>query len=188
MLFSINNERKRLTKLVETEAIELAFFGAKVIHPKTLQPLKKKNIHLSVRSFLNLDEEGTLINSDITNLSKKPCYIVKDNQMLISISDVNLSFIIEDHMSAIFLLLSKHALSVNMMQNSAISFSICIDNDIYKVPSLIKDLQSHFKVFYNDNVSLYTVRHYTDDSLNQILKNKEVILEQKSRNTIQIIA
>ena len=171
------------------EAIELAYFGAKVIHPKTIQPLKKKNIPLKIKSFLNPEKKGTIVHALNTHtIPDMPSFIVKDNQLLISISDINLSFIIEEHISLIFNLITKNSISVNMMQNSAISFSICIDNDIYKVPSLIKDLQSHFKVFYNDNVSLYTVRHYTNDSLNQILKNKEVILEQKSRNTIQIIA
>ncbi len=181
-------DAKLLSNLSFDEAIELAFFGAKVIHPKTLQPLKKKNIALRIKSFLDLDNEGTLINSDIINSSKKACYIIKDNQILISISDVNLSFIIEDHMSEIFLLLSKHALSVNMMQNSAVSFSICIDNDKYKAPNLINDLKKRFKVFYNEDLTLYTIRNYTKDLEKELVKNKKVFLEQKSRNNLQIVA
>ena len=171
------------------EAIELAYYGAKVIHPKTIQPLKKKNIPLTIKSFLNPEKKGTTIKTLSTHtIPDIPSYIVKKNQLLISISDINLSFIIEEHISLIFNLLTKNSISVNMMQNSAISFSICIDNDRYKATALIKDLQSHFKVFYNDNVNLYTVRHYNNESLKLILKNKEIILEQKSRNTIQIIA
>ena len=182
-------DAKLFSEVSFDEAIELAYFGAKVIHPKTIQPLKKKNIPLKIKSFLYPEKKGTIVKALSTHtIPDIPSYIVKKNQLLISISDINLSFIIEEHISLIFNLLTKNSISVNMMQNSAISFSICIDNDRYKSLALIKDLQSHFKVFYNDNVSLYTARHYTQESLNLILKNKQVILEQKSRNTIQIIA
>jgi aspartate kinase len=148
-----------------TEAIELAFYGAKVIHPKTIQPLQKKSIPLQVRSFINLDNPGTLIN-DTKKSSKIPSYIVKENQVLISISD---------------------NIRLNLMQNSAVSFSICIDNDKYKVPKLIKDLSKNFSVFYNTSLTIYTIRHYTDDSIKFITKDNEVLLEQKSRNTVQFV-
>lgn len=169
-----------------TEAIELAFYGAKVIHPKTIQPLQKKSIPLQVRSFINLDNPGTLIN-DTKKSSKIPSYIVKENQVLISISDNELSFIIEEHLSWIFSLMSKYNIRLNLMQNSAVSFSICIDNDKYKVPKLIKDLSKNFSVFYNTSLTIYTIRHYTDDSIKFITKDNEVLLEQKSRNTVQFV-
>ena len=169
-----------------TEAIELAFYGAKVIHPKTIQPLQKKSIPLQVRSFINLDNPGTLIN-DTKKSSKIPSYIVKENQVLISTSDNELSFIIEEHLSWIFSLMSKYNIRLNLMQNSAVSFSICIDNDKYKVPKLIKDLSKRFSVFYNASLTLYTIRHYTDDSIKFITKDNEILLEQKSRNTVQFV-
>ena len=170
------------------EAIELAFFGAKVIHPKTIQPLKAKNISLRIRSFLELNNKGTKISEGVLTEPKVPSYIIKANQVLISISDTKLSFIVENHISQIFYLLDKHLISVNMMQNSAISFSICIDNDKQKIPFLINDLRKQFKVYYNDNLSLYTIRHYKVNSINELLKGRTVMLEQRSRNTMQIVA
>ena len=169
-----------------TEAIELAFYGAKVIHPKTIQPLQKKSIPLQVRSFIKLDNIGTLIN-DTEKDKKIPSYIVKENQVLVSISDNDLSFIIEEHLSWIFSLMSKYNIRLNLMQNSAVSFSICIDNDKYKVPKFIKDLSKNFSVFYNTSLTLYTIRHYTDDSIKFITKDNKVLLEQKSRNTVQFV-
>ena len=169
------------------EAIELAYFGAKVIHPKTIQPLKKKGIPLYIKSFLNPNEKGSVIVDSDKIIPNIPSYIVKNNQVLISISDTSLAFIVETHMSNIFSILAKHGVGVNMMQNSAVSFSICVDNDKYKVPMLIEDLKAFFEVYYNDNLSLYTIRHYTIGSLESITENKDVLLEQKSRNTLQIV-
>ena len=178
---------KLLEKISFDEAIELAYFGAKVIHPKTIQPLKKKQIPLIIRSFLDPKIKG----SEITEIVKKshdvPSFIIKNDQILISISDTSLSFIVETHMSQIFSLLAKHDVSVNMMQNSAVSFSICVDDDKYKIPSLIIDLKKNFKVYYNKNLSLCTIRHYIENSVSNILKGKEILLEQKSRNTIQLV-
>ena len=129
------------------EAIELAFYGAKVIHPKTIQPLKKKKIPLRIKSFTNPNAKGSQIKDGVTTNSETSSFIVKENQILISISDRSLAFIVETHMSKIFKLLAKHGVEVNMMQNSAVSFSICVDNDKYKVPALIYDLKENFDVF-----------------------------------------
>ena len=177
-----------LNKVSFDEAIELAFFGAKVIHPKTIQPLKKKNISLQIKSFLNPDNEGSLIENGVENTTSIPSFIVKENQILISISDENLAFIIEAHMSQIFSILAKHRVGVNLMQNSAISFMICVDNDLHKIPQLIENLKAFFKVLYNENLSLFTIRHYTDESVQLFLQDKEVVLEQKSNDTIQLIS
>ena len=177
-----------LNKVSFDEAIELAFFGAKVIHPKTIQPLKKKNIPLQIKSFINEVNEGTSIREGLITNPIIPSFIVKENQILISISDENLAFIVETHMSQIFSILAKHRVGVNLMQNSAVSFSICVDNDRHKIPQLIKDLSAFFKVFYNENLSLFTIRHYTKKSIEQFLQDKDVVLEQKSHNTIQLIA
>ena len=175
-----------IKELSFSEAIELAFYGAKIIHPKTIQPLQQKNIQLSVRSFLNIENSGTIINNSEHN-NIIPLYIVKENQVLISISDNNLSFIIEEHLSWIFLVLTKHDVSLNLMQNSAVSFSICVDNIKYKIPSLIEDLSKKFTVFYNEKVELFTIRNYDTQSIEKVIKNKKILLQQKSRNTVQFI-
>ena len=177
-----------LNKVSFDEAIELAFFGAKVIHPKTIQPLKKKNISLQIKSFLNPDNEGSLIENGVENNISIPSFIVKENQILISISDENLAFIVEAHMSQIFSILARHRVGVNLMQNSAISFMICVDNDLHKIPQLIENLKAFFKVLCNENLRLFTIRHYTDESAQLFLQDKEVVLEQKSTDTIQLIS
>ena len=176
-----------LEKISFDEAIELAYYGAKVIHPKTIQPLKKKQIPLRIKSFLNPKSKGSQIAEGITTFAEIPSFIIKENQILISISDTSLSFIVETHMSKIFALLAKHGVSVNMMQNSAVSFSLCVDDDKHKIPGLIADLHDDFEVYYNKNLSLCTIRHYAKDSTFDFLKQREVILEQRSRNTLQLV-
>jgi len=180
------NKTMLLDNISFTEAIELAFYGAKVIHPKTIQPLQKKGIPLQVRSFIDIENKGTLIN-DTEQSNNVPSYIVKENQVLISISDNDLSFIVEKHLSWIFSLLSKYNIRLNLMQNSAVSFSICIDNNKHKVPKFINELSKRFSIYYNECLTLYTIRHYTDSSIEFITKDKEILLEQKSRNTVQFV-
>ena len=170
------------------EAIELAFYGATVIHPKTLQPLQKKEIPLFVKSFLNPEKQGSEIAEGLITHPEIPSFIAKENQVLISIADENLAFIIETHMSQIFSILAKHRVSVNLMQNSAVSFSICVDNDSHKIPQLVEDLKGFFKVFCVENLSLFTIRHYTDESIQLFLQDKEIVLEQKAANTMQLVA
>ena len=181
-------DAKLLSQVSFDEAIELAFYGAKVIHPKTIQPLKQKNIPLRIKSFIKPEAEGSIVKSKIDKMSDMPSFIVKENQILISISDVDLSFIVGNHMNQIFSLLAKNNVEVNLMQNSAVSFSICVDNDLHKIPQLIKDFQQFYEVLYNADLSLFTLRHYNDNSFDSFLQDKDVVLEQKSRNTIQLIA
>ena len=180
------NDTILLSNLSYSEAIELAFYGAKVIHPRTIQPLQEKHIPLSVRSFININEPGTVI-AEIKNNKPITSYIVKENQVLISISDINLSFIVEEHLSWIFSVLSKYDISVNLMQNSAVSFSVCVDNKKNKVLDLVTELSTKFKVYYNNKVKLFTIRHYSEDSINKVIDGKSVLLEQKSRNTVQYV-
>lgn len=180
------NDTILLSNLSYSEAIELAFYGAKVIHPRTIQPLQEKHIPLSVRSFININEPGTVI-AEIKNNKPITSYIVKENQVLISISDINLSFIVEEHLSWIFSVLSKYDISVNLMQNSAVSFSVCIDNKKNKVLDLVTELSTKFKVYYNNKVKLFTIRHYSEDSINKVIDGKSILLEQKSRNTVQYV-
>ena len=143
-----------------------------MIHPKTIQPLKKKKIPLRVRSFKEHKNKGSQIAEDVLTFPEVPSFFIKENQILISISDRSLSFIVETHMSKIFGLLAKHSVSVNVMQNSAVSFSVCVDDDKYKIPQLISDLQKDFEVYYNKNLTLYTVRNYTKDVVNDFFNGK----------------
>ena len=180
-------DAQKLESLSYTEAIELAYFGAKVIHPKTIQPLKDKKIPLRVRSFVDSTTDGTIVSEGAEIKPFLPSFIVKENQVLLSISAQDLSFIVEDHLSHIFLLFSEHRVRVNVMQNSAVSFSVCVDHDAQKVPALIDALKKEYQVLYNDDLTLCTIRHYNDDSMAKVLKGKTLLLEQKSRHTVQLV-
>ena len=178
-------DAQKLESLSYAEAIELAYFGAKVIHPKTIQPLKDKKIPLRVRSFVDSTNDGTVVSEGAEIKPFLPSFIVKENQVLLSISAQDLSFIVEDHLSHIFLLFSEYGVRVNVMQNSAVSFSVCVDDDAQKVPALIDALKKEYQVLYNDELTLYTIRHYNDDSMAKVLKGKILLLEQKSREVVK---
>ena len=180
-------DAQKLKSLSYAEAIELAYFGAKVIHPKTIQPLKDKKIPLRVRSFVDGTNDGTVVSEGAEVKPFLPSFIVKENQVLLSISAQDLSFIVEDHLSHIFYLFSEYGVRVNVMQNSAVSFSVCVDDDAQKVPALIDALKKEYQVLYNDELTLYTIRHYNDDSMAKVLKDKTLLLEQKSRHTVQLV-
>jgi aspartate kinase len=180
-------DAKLLNQLSFAEAIELAYFGAKVIHPKTIQPLKEKNIPLRVKSFLNPQNDGTVIIEDAEMKPFMPSFIIKENQILISISANDLSFIVEDHLSYIFSLFAKYGLAINMMQNSAVSFSVCVDNDSQKTMPLISELKEGFKVQYNDQLTLCTIRHYDQAAIDKVVYEKNILVEQKSPQTIQFV-
>lgn len=177
---------KKIDELSYHDAIELTYFGASVIHPKTIKPLQNKNIPLYVRSFLHPQEPGTLIR-DKEQRSEVTSYIFKDQQILISIMPKDFSFIAEDNLSEIFSIFSKHHVHVHLMQNSAISFSICTDNDPQKIEPLMAELQAHFKVLYNNNVELMTIRNYDPEIIAKLSENKTILLEQRSRNTFQMV-
>jgi len=180
-------ETKKIEQLSYHDAIELAYYGATVIHPKTIKPLQNKKIPLYVKSFLNPVETGTIINEDQSPLSL-PCFIFKVNQVLLSISPKDFSFIVEENFSDIFKLFSEKQIKINMTQNSAISFSVCIDNDSHKLSDLIKTLQKEYRVLYNENLELITIRYYDQATIDRVTKNKKVLLEVKSRYTVQLVA
>ena len=185
---AIFNKTQLFTHISYDETIELAFFGAKVIHPKTIQPLKKKLIPLEIKSFYNSNENGTIVSKISNQNIDVESYIVKENQILISISARDLTFIVENHMSQIFSILSTNLVEVNLMQNSAVSFSVCVDNDKFKIPKTINELKSFFRVVYNDNLILYTIKNYKKRSLEKLINKNNIILQQKSRTTVQLIA
>jgi aspartate kinase len=168
------------------DAIELAYYGASVIHPKTIQPLQNKKIKLFVKSFINPDLKGTEI-SEWQNPLPISSFIFKVNQVLISIMPKDFSFIAEENLRDIFELFSSHRVKINVMQNTAISFSVCVDDDEIRIPKLISDLQKSFKVLYNKNVELATIRHYNQETIERVSVDKEILLELKSRNTVQLV-
>jgi len=177
----------KLDKISYHEAIELAFYGASVIHPKTIQPLKSKNIELNVKSFYNPSMPGSIISSDSSEDEKFHKIIVKDNQVLLSITSKNLDFISEENLTFIFKAFSKNKVHINLMQNSAVSFSVCFDYDELKLESLTKLLQDQFYLRHNSDLELLTVRHYNDQIVSNLIGDKKVYLEQKSRSTIQLL-
>ena len=170
------------------EAIELAFYGASVIHPKTLQPLQRKEIPLYVKSFEYPENKGTAVSKGKTLHPEVPCYIVKNDQTLLKLSSKDFSFIVEENISEIFALLHQYQMRVEMIQNSAISFSICIYNKYGKLEHLLEALKTKFKVKVTDGVSLYTIRHFDKPAIN-FIKNKvgEILLEQRTLNTAQFV-
>lgn len=180
------DETKLIEQMSYQDAIELSYYGATVIHPKTIKPLQNKRIPLYVRSFVQPEEKGTLINDQQSHLPI-PCFIFKVNQILLSISPKDFSFIVEENFSDIFKTFAEHNVKVNVMQNSAISFSVCMDNDERKVPGLIKALQNKFRILYNDNLELITIRYYNQATIDRVCVGKKVFLEHKSRYTVQLV-
>lgn len=180
------DETERIPQLSYHDAIELAYYGATVIHPKTIKPIQNKNIPLYVRSFLHPEAEGT----DITaaeNQLPVPSFIFKVQQVLISIFPKDFSFIIEENLSDIFSLFHKHKVKINTMLNSAISFSVSIDEDAEKLQKLIEELSVHYKVKYNTGLELVTIRYYNQQTIDRVTVNKNILLEVKSRHTCQIV-
>jgi len=176
-----------LNQISYREAIELAFYGASVIHPKTLQPLQKKEIPLYVKSFLEPLLPGTSVSKGADLEPHLPCFIVKKNQLLVSLSSIDFSFIMEENISEIFGLLHRFKIKVSLIQNSAISFSVCIEDKFGNFNELKTILSKKFKVSYNENVSLYTIRHFNEKAAQMVEENKAVLLKQVSRETMQIV-
>jgi aspartate kinase len=176
-----------LQKISYHEAIELAFYGASVIHPKTLQPLQRKEIPLYVKSFLNPLDDGTCVGKGTLLEPMVSCFILKKNQVLISLSSLDFNFMMEDHIGNVFKWLHQYKMKVELIQNSAISFSVCIDNKYDTLEPLLNKLRGTFKVKWNENVTLYTIRHAESKQIEALLKDKELLLKQESRGTVQLV-
>ncbi len=181
------DDTEKLSNISYHEAVELAYYGASVIHPKTIKPLHNKNIPLYVKSFVNPKDEGTIINENTAEDSLIPSFIFKMDQVLISISAKDYSFILEDNLSEIFGLFSQLGVKINLMQNSALSFSVCVDFDRQKTMQLIDLLKKDYKILYNDNLELVTIRHYDEKTIKRVTENKKIMVEQKSRNTARFV-
>jgi aspartate kinase len=176
----------KLERISYQDAIELAYYGASVIHPKTIKPLQNKNINLYIKSFIHPDQEGTLVgNLEYEKLI--PSFIFNMDQVLIRISPRDFSFIAEDNLETIFGYVYKHGVKINLMQNSAISFQICITNDKRKVRNLVDDLEKDFRVAYETGLELITIRYFDQGTIDRVMINKELILEQTYKQNIQLI-
>ena len=169
------------------EAIELAFYGASVIHPKTLQPLQQKEIPLYVKSFLNPTAPGTCVGKGSTRDPAMSSFILKKNQVLISLSSLDFSFMVEDNIGDVFKWLHEYKMKVNLIQNSAIGFSVCVDNKFNNLEPLLAKLREKFSVKWNENVTLYTIRHFNPLEVKALIENKQVLLKQETQETVQLI-
>ena len=176
-----------LHKISYREAIELAFYGASVIHPKTLQPLQRKEIPLYVKSFIKPEASGTKVGKGIPLDPNIPCFIVKKNQVLISLSSLDFSYIVEENISEIFSLLHLYKMKVDVIQNSAISFSVCVDNIYNNLDKLLHHLKAKFNITCHENVSLYTIRNYSEASIKQLEVDKAILLKQLTQGTVQMV-
>lgn len=179
-------EVRLLSNISYEEAIEMAYFGASVIHPKTLQPLKQKHIPFYVKSFLEPQQPGTKIGNSDKN-QELESYILKEHQYLMKISTRDFSFIAEDHISYIFDLLSKNKIKVSLMQNSAISLALCLEDKYHKLETLNETLQENFNTEMHSDVALYTVRHADMNKIAHFYEGKTILLEQISKNTLQVV-
>jgi aspartate kinase len=180
-------DAKKLDEISYREAVEMTFSGAKVIHPKTIKPLQNKNIPLHVRSFLAPGETGTVIKADVTRRKMIPVFIKKEDQILISILPKDFSFVMGDNLSRIFHSFMVIGIKVNLVEASAVSIDVCVDDERPKVDTLINDLKTEFAAVYNERVELLSIRHYTLEALDRITKGREILLEQKTRSTVRYV-
>ena len=178
---------KKIDELSYKEAIEMTFYGATVIHPKTMKPLQNKNIPLYVKSFLYPELDGTVIRENVVSENVIPVLVLKHEQILISVSPKDFSFMDEENLENIFNLMVKHRVHFNMMQNAAISFSFCADNIAQRINPFLEELSSQYKILTNDGLQLLTIRHYNDEVIQQQTVNRKILLEQKTRQTIQMV-
>jgi len=176
----------RYAEISYRETIEMAYYGASVIHPKTLKPLADRNIPLRVKSFLDPEAEGTLIH-DCQHPALAPAFIRKTDQCLLSFASKDFAFISEENLEVIFGALAQAKLKINVMQNSAISFSVCVDFSERRVHTLLDLLREQFTLHYNTGLTLYTIKHYDADSIARLTAGRGLLLEQRTRGTFQFV-
>lgn len=181
------SDATRLDEISYREAVEITFSGAKVIHPKTIKPLHNKSIPLHVKSFIVPEETGTIIKTDTALKHGLPVFVKKEDQMMISILPKDFSFAMGENLSRIFYLFIRHGIKVNMVEASAISIDVCVDDERTRIESLIDDLKSEFTAAYNDNVEMLSIRHYTPEAVNRITSDREILLEQRTRSSVRFV-
>lgn len=177
----------KLNEVSFKEAVELAYCGAQIIHPKTIKPLQNKGIPLFVKSFLNPSASGSRIVPDVEVEQLPPVLVLKTNQVLISLTPRDYSFVIEDCLSRIFAIFYKHRVKVNIVQSSAISFTVCVDNEKHFLPGAMAELAIDFSVRYNEKLELLTIRHYTREVISELTQGKTIYLQQLTRSTARFV-
>jgi aspartate kinase len=177
----------KLDSISFKEAIELSYYGATVIHPKTIKPLQNKGIPLYVKSFIDPNAEGTVIQESMENDHLIPSFIFKMNQLLLSITPKDFSFIVEENLSDIFHRLASINAKINLMQNSALSFLIALDKDKIDIQKLLNLFQDSFNVKYNENLELVTIRHFDQATIERVTEGKEIVIEQKTKQTVRFL-
>lgn len=181
------SDATRLQEISYKEAVEMTFSGAKVIHPKTIKPLHNKNIPLLVKSFIDPNEIGTIIKADAKPEKIVPIFIRKEDQILISILPKDFSFVMGDNLSHVFHSFTNNGIKVNLVQASAVSINVCVDDERVNVNALINDLGKDFKAIYNDEVEMLSIRHYTPEALTSIMSGREILLEQRTRRIVRFV-
>jgi aspartate kinase len=177
----------KLDRLSYMEAIEMTYYGATVIHPKTIKPLQNKNIPLLVKSFIDPDGEGTMISGDIEDFHYPPMIMVEKNQVLLHISTKDFSFLVEHHIKDLFTIFDKYRIFVNMMQNTAISFYACVTDVPDRMPPMIEELSGKFNIIKDEGLELITVRHSLPQVYEAVIHGKMVLLEERIGKSIQLV-
>jgi len=180
-------DARKLEEMSYREAVEMTFSGAKVIHPKTIKPLQNKDIPLFVKSFLDPSEKGTMVVASPTLTRILPVYIRKENQLLISILPRDFSFAMSDNLSMIFHVFMLNGIKVNLVEASAVSIDVCVDDERSKVEALLSDLKAEYSAIYNENVELLSIRHYTAEAVERITKDREILVQQRTRSTVRFV-
>lgn len=177
----------KLDKISYKEIIELSYYGASVIHPKTVQPLQNKQIPLFIKSFKEPENSGTIVQQSTDRDALIPSFIFKNNQILLSITTRDFSFVVEENLSDIFKKLASVGAQIKVMQNSAVSFTVCMDIDDIGLKNLIQSLQADYVVRYNSGVELVTIRHYDQETIDKVTKARKILMEQRTRDTVRIV-
>lgn len=177
----------KLDEISYREAVEMTFSGAKIIHPKTIKPLHNKNIPLHVRSFLFPGDSGTIVKADAALKKVMPVYIRKENQLLISILPKDFSFVMGDNLGRIFHTFMVHGIRVNLVEASAVSVDVCVDDERPKVDSLLNDLKEEYAAYYNENVEMLSIRHYDEQAIEKISAGREILVVQRTRSTVRFV-
>lgn len=181
------HDAEKLDEVSYREAVEMTFSGAKIIHPKTIKPLHNRNIPLCVKSFIDPQKPGTLITEE-PNLKKIiPVFIRKENQVLLSLLPKDFSFVMGDNLSRIFQSFMQYGIKVNIVDASAVSINVCVDNERSKIDNLLEDLKAEYSAVYNENLEMLSVRHYTPEAINRITEGREILLEQRSRSMVRFV-
>lgn len=177
----------KIEEISFNEVIEMTFYGAQIIHPKTIKPLQNAGIPLYVKCFLDKSLTGSVIKSDVNDARYPALIVLKERQVLIQVTTRDFSFINEDNLSKLYSIFHNLKVKINLIQNAAISFVACIDNREDKVQALVHELGKDYKVSLNENVSILTVRHYSPEILFDLTKGKQIFLKQETRKTVQVV-